>query len=92
MREHSFKEGIPAEHSRLPDGPNPEYDDGGPYLQELVFLAEYDTRETQYGNRTEDPLDWGGVHLRAFGDHYREKRGHHPDSEDEVLPHKRLGE
>lgn len=66
--------GIPAIHSRLPDGPNIEYDDGADYLQTIVADVECD-RPEQFQiyeqARREDSLDWGTINLKVFHEVFR---------------------
>lgn len=90
MRDSSHKLGIPAIHSRLPDGPNLEYDDGQAYIQELVFQAEYDFGELCHGNRNRDGLDWSNRFMHLYGDLYRTESGW--EAEEKLRDHKRMGE
>lgn len=66
--------GIPAIHSRLPDGPNVEYDDGADYLQTIVRDVEcrrWEEAQIYEDARKNDSLDWGSIYLKSFHEVFR---------------------
>lgn len=78
VREDYGKRGLPAIHSRLPDGPNIEYDDGQVYFQTRISDVENHFPESWQEHREPDTLDWGTKMFKTFPEHFRNMESPRP--------------
>lgn len=90
VRDNYSKRGLPAIHSRLPDGPNIEYDNGEAYYQDRVYRAECQGREQWQDGQIPDKMDWGTIMFKNYSYHFRNTECYRPY--EEITPEKRNGQ
>lgn len=89
-RDEYTKCGLPATHSKIPDGGNPEFIENMGWVDSRVYTAEADKSEEYQPEREADKLDWSKLYLNTFSHHYRSAEG--PGHKQDILNHKRHGE
>lgn len=90
VRDNYGKRGLPAVHSRLPDGPNVEYNDGQAYYQDRVYRVEREGREQWQEGIFPDNMDWGTIMFKNYAYHFRKEDCYRPY--EEITPEKRHGQ